>query len=167
MLMSGCLCLSRLSLYVLYQQAPKAAAPTPSKKESGSHPAFEIDDGRDYWAYTASVPSDGLYPSSGEPRAAYDRLSRRDYYAPGEYDNNAMMPSGMHGGTAIIYAGAVVSMTGLKHNVKFHHGLIEHVAMFDSTPLTVGQYESLPSDVPHVKPNGYKIVFMGDEGSGY
>jgi hypothetical protein len=77
-------------------------------------------------------------------------------------------PSGFWGGEAIIYAGVVTSVTGGK-GVEYHQGMVEHVAWFDpkAVMLSKATYEGLSYDVPHIKPNGYKVVFMKDEGHYY
>jgi hypothetical protein len=118
-------------------------------------------------AYERNAYRREAYERDASRRKAYERDAYANYRHSEEYTESIIAgarPSGMSKGKAIIYAG-VVSAQGIKHHPTRKHGVIEHVASFEGKSMTVAAYEDLTSDIPHVKPNGYKVVFLGDHSS--
>jgi hypothetical protein len=123
-------------------------------------------------AYALNADGPKAYRHDADKREAYSGMAyESDPYAkyrrPEDYDATVIAgarPSGMYKGRAVVYAG-VISADGLKHHPKLRHGVIEHVESFDGKPLSVADYEDLPSDVPHIKPYGFKVVILGDDSS--
>ena len=70
--------------------------------------------------------------------------------------------SGLYGGRATIVTGVITSAIGCQTGLQHPRGVLEHVTTFEGQPLSVLQYQALPTDTPIIKPGTYRLLLADD-----